>query len=185
MNKGTKKTMFRMDEGSWQAGFEAGKQGKPNKPPVNIDSLSFRAGYIEGKAERTKKRKRNPLGIPLPTPQGIALHLVGSELLRKKNPRYTQHVSRPRVKVHGHTVTFADGSPYKGKVRKANPVPKVVQKPLVLVLTQAESEAINGGGSTVAMIRKAFAVAKESGKAGWDHIVVEHPGGAVAFTLIA
>jgi hypothetical protein len=81
-------------------------------------------------------------------------------------------------------VTFAEGSPYKGKVRKANPVPKVVRKPLVLVLTQAESKAINGGGSTVAMVRKAFAAAKESGKAGWDHIVVEHPGGQVAFTLI-
>jgi hypothetical protein len=187
MNKGTKKTtatrprfsapMFRMDKGSWQAGFEAGKQGKPNKPPANIDSLSFRSGYIEGKAERPKKRKRNPLGIPLPTPQGIALHLVGSKLhlvgsklLRKKNP--------------GGTATFAEGSPYKGKVRKANPASKVVQKPLVLVLTHAESKAINGGGSTAAMVRKAFAAAKESGKAGWDHIVVEHPGGEVAFTLI-
>jgi hypothetical protein len=81
-------------------------------------------------------------------------------------------------------VTFAEGSPYKGKVRKANPVPKVVRKPLVLVLTQAESKAINGRGPTVAMVRKAFAAAKESGKAGWDHIVVEHPGGAGAFTLI-
>ena len=88
------------------------------------------------------------------------------------------------MKVHGGTVTFAEGSPYKGKVRKANPAPKVVRKPLVLVLTHAESKTINGGGSSVAMVRKAFAAAKESGNAGWDHIVVEHPGGQVAFTLI-
>lgn len=149
-------------------------------------------------------RKKNPL--VLPTPQGIALHLVGSKLL-KRNPGYTHHgadedlfggpsrrlpksaseVSRPRVKVRGGTVTFAEGSPFKGKVRKANPARgagakiAVGVKPLEVVMTAAEAAEIHTGAVPASMVRKALAAAKKSGAKGWDHLVVKRPGGSVAF----
>ncbi|MDD4274266.1 MAG: hypothetical protein PHG14_11130 [Desulfobacter postgatei] len=34
----------------WQAGFNAGQQGRPNQPPQGADGLSWSSGYIEGKA---------------------------------------------------------------------------------------------------------------------------------------
>lgn len=123
--------------------------------------------------------------------------------VRKANPapkkKAKKKAQRPRVRIHG------EGSPYKGKVRKANPLPvlvalqaarkvvarkpnppalpKPLRKPLVLVLSGEESRQLRGGPVTPAMIRAALDAAKASGRKGWDHIEVQHPGGAHAFDL--
>ena len=34
----------------WQAGFDAGQQGRPDTPPRGVDGLAWVSGYIEGKA---------------------------------------------------------------------------------------------------------------------------------------
>lgn len=43
----------KIDAASWQAGYDAGKTGRPSyPPPPNVDHLSWHSGYIEGQAKR-------------------------------------------------------------------------------------------------------------------------------------
>jgi hypothetical protein len=43
---------LKLIEKDWQAGFDAGLTGKPNRCPQGIDSLSWVSGYIEGQARQ-------------------------------------------------------------------------------------------------------------------------------------
>jgi hypothetical protein len=44
-----------MDEGSWNAGFDAGLNREPNgSVPPGMDGLAWSSGYIEGQAEAEK-----------------------------------------------------------------------------------------------------------------------------------
>jgi hypothetical protein len=45
----------------WNAGFNAGHQGRPNQPPRGADSLAWISGYIEGKAAGRIKSKMQSL----------------------------------------------------------------------------------------------------------------------------
>jgi len=47
--------IVRQDKHSWEAGRTAGSKGLPAKCPEGLDELAFASGYIEGKAERTKR----------------------------------------------------------------------------------------------------------------------------------
>ncbi|MDC7220814.1 MAG: hypothetical protein PQJ59_12840 [Spirochaetales bacterium] len=52
----TRETTVKQEADSWDAGYHAGLSGKPGYPvPKGVDSLSWYAGFIEGKADRTKK----------------------------------------------------------------------------------------------------------------------------------
>lgn len=75
--------------------------------------------------------------------------------------------------------------------RKANPargagakLSTPLRKPLVLVLTREESRQVRTGSVAPGLVRKALEAAKASGTKGWDHIEVQHPGGAHAFDLV-
>lgn len=52
-------------EKDWQAGFDAGQAGKPNRCPQGTDGLSWSSGYIEGKA-------RGRAGASLKDAAGVA-----------------------------------------------------------------------------------------------------------------
>jgi hypothetical protein len=41
-------------DADWQAGFDAGQAGKPNRCPQGIDGLSWSSGYIEGRAQQRR-----------------------------------------------------------------------------------------------------------------------------------
>jgi hypothetical protein len=164
-------------------------------------------GASKSVRKTAKKAKRK--GNPGYTQHGASEDLFGGA--SRAMPRKVSDEHRPRVKVRAGVVTFAEGSPYKGKVRKANPLPVLaavgvlrgavrrlkpnpargrgaaiptpLRKPLVLVLSKAESDQVKRGSVTAAMVRKALAAAKASGRKGWDHIEVQHPGGGHAFDL--
>ena len=43
----------KIDPVSYDAGFQAGKDGQPDRVPAGMDSFSWSSGFIEGKAART------------------------------------------------------------------------------------------------------------------------------------
>jgi hypothetical protein len=49
-----------IDKADWEAGFIAGKDGKPDQPPPGVDGLAWCSGYIEGRAAgRLSARLKN------------------------------------------------------------------------------------------------------------------------------
>jgi hypothetical protein len=51
---GMRQRLVWMDDGAWQAGFNAGLAGMPNTCLTGLDQLSFVSGYIEGQAKAAK-----------------------------------------------------------------------------------------------------------------------------------
>lgn len=46
--------VMKQDPKAWQAGYDAGKEGKSPPTPRGLDGLSFQSGVIEGKAARNQ-----------------------------------------------------------------------------------------------------------------------------------
>jgi hypothetical protein len=50
----------------WQAGYDAGKTGKPGHAPKGVDGLSWMSGYVEGKGIKNQmKFKKNKAHKPV------------------------------------------------------------------------------------------------------------------------
>ena len=118
----------------------------------------------------------------LPNPydqKGASFDLFGGE--SRALPKKVSEFHRPRVRVRGGTMTLAEGSPFKGRVVKLNPAPRVVVQPLRVTLTAAEVKAWKADGSAfvAALLAKA---AKQSG--AWDHIEARGPGGRHLFDVV-
>jgi len=39
---------IKLDKKSWEAGYQAGYDRKPNQPTAGLDGLSWSSGYVEG-----------------------------------------------------------------------------------------------------------------------------------------
>lgn len=141
-------------------------------------------------AARAKKAAERLAGEALENPgydeHGASFDLFGGE--SRKLPKKAKEFSRPRVKVHGHTVTFAKHSPFKGKVERANPArgkmgARVVVAPLRVELSAAEVRTLEDGKwPSPEMVAKILAGADK--RRGWDHIEVTGPTGRHLFDLI-
>lgn len=55
----TQPPMVRQDPKAWEAGYNAGFDGKTRRVPAGVDGLSFSSGLIEGEADRKQGRRRN------------------------------------------------------------------------------------------------------------------------------
>jgi hypothetical protein len=45
-------TTIGLDTASWDAGYRAGYEGRPNQATANLDPFSWSSGYVEGKGDR-------------------------------------------------------------------------------------------------------------------------------------
>ena len=87
---------------------------------------------------------------------------------------------RPRVRIKGSTVTFEDGSPYKGRVTKANFGARVVFRPIRIELSAAEAPKGEPSRSLKEKILKMAATTKTD----WDHVEVTGPGEKHLFDIV-
>jgi len=55
----TQSPKVRQDPKSWEAGYNAGFEGKAGGPPAGVDGLSFYSGKIEGEADRKQGCRRD------------------------------------------------------------------------------------------------------------------------------
>ena len=136
-------------------------------------------------AQRVGKAVQRLAGEPLENPgydeKGASFDLFGGE--SRRLPKKAKEFSRPRVKVHGHTVTFAKHSPFKGKVERANPGPRVVVAPLRVELSAAEVRTLEPGNwPPASLVAKILAGADK--RRGWDHVEVTGPTGRHLFDLV-
>lgn len=118
----------------------------------------------------------------LPNPydqKGASFDLFGGE--SRALPKKVSEFHRPRVRVRGGTMTLAEGSPFKGRVVKLNPSPRIVLQPLRVTLTAAEVKAYKAAPDTflAALLKKAATVSQ-----AWDHIEARGPGGRHLFDVI-
>lgn len=139
-----------------------------------------------GRKSKTKPAKRSRRDLQaegaLPNPyeqKGATFDLFGGE--SRALPKKVSEFHRPRVRVRGGTMTLAEGSPFKGRVAKINPGPRVVVQPLRVTLTAAEVKAwkADGAGFVAKLLAKA---AQQS--AAWDHIEARGPGGRHLFDVV-
>ena len=110
---------------------------------------------------------------------GASFDLFGGE--SRRLPKKVSEFHRPRVRVRGGTMTLADGSPFKGRVVKLNPAPRVVTHPLRVTLTAAEVKQHKQAPAAfvAALLKKAATVSQQ-----WDHIEARGPGGRHLFDVI-
>ncbi len=110
---------------------------------------------------------------------GASFDLFGGE--SRRLPKKVSEFHRPRVRVRGGTMTLAEGSPFKGRVVKLNPAPRVVVKPLRVTLTAAEvrSHKSDPAKFVAQLMKKAATVSGE-----WDHIEARGPGGRHLFDVV-
>ena len=135
---------------------KAKKKAAPKPEPCSTEALE-NPGYEHGAA---------------------SFDLFGGE--SRKVAKKASEVSRPRVRVHGHTVTFAKHSPFKGRVEMANPVARVVRRPVKIELSAKEAPK---GAPSKALQAKILQMAATTGK-DWDHVEVTGPNGAHLFDLV-
>ena len=137
----------------------------------------LRAGArrVKAAAEHLAGVKENPGYID----SGASFDLFGGE--SRRLPKKVSEFHRPRVRVRGGTMTLADGSPFKGRVVKLNPAPRVVTHPLRVTLTAAEvkQHKQNPAAFVADLLAKA---AQQS--AAWDHIEARGPGGRHLFDVV-
>lgn len=110
---------------------------------------------------------------------GATFDLFGGE--SRRLPKKVSEFHRPRVRVRGGTMTLAEGSPFKGRVVKLNPAPRIVLQPLRVTLTAAEVKAYKAAPDTFlsSLLKKAATVSQ-----AWDHIEARGPGGRHLFDVI-
>jgi len=111
--------------------------------------------------------------------KGASYDLFGGE--SRALPKKVSEFHRPRVRVRGGTMTLAEGSPFKGRVVKLNPLPRIVSRPLRVTLTAAEVKESKGDlpGFVAKLLQKA---AQHS--TAWDHIEARGPGGRHLFDVV-
>lgn len=136
---------------------------------------------------KTAKRRRKAQqeeeereALPNPYDQkGATFDLFGGE--SRALPKKVSEFHRPRLRIRGQTATFADGSPFKGRVARVNPSPRVVVQPLRVTLTAAEVKEYRAAPDLflAALLAKA---AQQS--AAWDHIEARGPGGRHLFDVV-
>lgn len=129
---------------------------------------------------RRKAQEEEREALPNPYDQkGATFDLFGGE--SRALPKKVSEFHRPRLRIRGQTATFAEGSPFKGRVARVNPAPRVVVQPLRVTLTAAEVKAWKADGATfvAALLAKA---AQQS--AAWDHIEARGPGGRHLFDVV-
>lgn len=136
----------------------------------------------KSKAKPAKRRRAQEEEGVLPNPydqKGATFDLFGGE--SRALPKKVSEFHRPRVRVRGGTMTLAEGSPFKGRVVKLNPAPRVVVQPLRVTLTAAEVKAwkADPGAFVADLLAKA---AKQPG--AWDHIEARGPGGRHLFDVV-
>lgn len=118
----------------------------------------------------------------LPNPydqKGASFDLFGGE--SRALPKKVSEFHRPRVRVRGGTMTLAEGSPFKGRVVKLNPGPRVVVQPLRVTLTAADIKDWKANPS--AFLSGLLAKAAQQ-SAAWDHIEARGPGGRHLFDMV-
>lgn len=144
------------------------------------------AADLSRKGKAAIKRAKKVLGMEERSNPGYDEHGATFDLFggaSRKLPKKAKEFSRPRVKVHGHTVTFAKHSPFKGKVELANPAARIVVAPLRVELSASEVRTLEGGKwPSPEMVAKILAGADR--RRGWDHIEVTGPKGTHLFDLI-
>lgn len=146
------------------------------KAAANVQAKGRRA-VAQARKVLEKFAKENP-GYD---EHGASFDLFGGE--SRRLPRKAKEFSRPRVKVHGHTVTFAKHSPFKGKVERANPGPRVVVAPLRVELSAAEVRTLEPGNWPPAAMQKKI-LSGANKLRGWDHIEVTDHRGKHLFDLV-
>lgn len=111
--------------------------------------------------------------------KGATFDLFGGE--SRALPKKVSEFHRPRLRIRGQTATFAEGSPFKGRVARVNPAPRVVVQPLRVTLTASEVKAwaADPDGFVSVLLAKA---AQQS--AAWDHIEARGPGGRHLFDVV-
>jgi hypothetical protein len=90
--------------------------------------------------------------------------------------------SRPRVQMIGETMVFRPYSPYKGRITKANPGPRVLVDPLRVELSASEAAVMEGSFPPSWLLEQIIAGA--SSRRGWDHLEVYGPRGTHLFNLV-
>jgi len=152
-----------------KAGKWAAKKGAKNAQEKALRAVARARAVLE------KFAKENP-GYDH---AGASFDLFGGE--SRRLPKKVSEFHRPRVRVRGGTMTLADGSPFKGRVAKINPAPRVVVHPLRVTLTAAEvkEHKRDPSGFVAHLLKKAATVSTR-----WDHIEARGPGGGHLFDVI-
>lgn len=140
------------------------------------------AARVAKAAKRRRKAQEEEEREALPNPydqKGATFDLFGGE--SRALPKKVSEFHRPRLRIRGQTATFAEGSPFKGRVARVNPAPRILIQPLRVTLTAAEVKEYRAAPDLFldALLAKA---AQQS--AAWDHIEARGPGGRHLFDVV-
>jgi hypothetical protein len=165
------------------------RPGAYGVPEANYQGGQGRDPLAKGHAPRhpffkSERKSRLSGREVLPNPydqKGASFDLFGGE--SRALPKKVSEFHRPRVRVRGGTMTLAEGSPFKGRVVKLNPLPRIVTRPLRVTLTAAEAKEAMQGGDLPAFAAKVLKKAAQH-STEWDHIEARGPNGKHLFDIV-
>lgn len=165
--------------------YAGGKMAKNAAKKAKKGAERVAKAVAKKNPSKTAKRRRKAQeeereALPNPYDQkGATFDLFGGE--SRALPKKVSEFHRPRLRIRGQTATFAEGSPFKGRVARVNPAPRVVVQPLRVTLTASEVKAwaADPDGFVSVLLAKAT-----QQSAAWDHIEARGPGGRHLFDVV-